>query len=215
MSANSANSAQTNTNQASLAVQQQQTQNQIISAEQANDAIINRDLGTGNTVPTPPGMPSISAVMGPSESAVLQSLAPSSIVTSESDAANAVDPNETGLIATFLRSANTAQENVSADTAAGASSYGTQASSAEQLLAQSAAESQAALAASAAASQAANVQSVGEAANPLGTQISSVPAYTVDGSSGASATSSGPPAVLIGFLVVAAAGGLYVFRKDL
>jgi hypothetical protein len=216
VSANSKNSSETNANQGALATQQQQTQAQIIAAERANDNTIARDLGTGAGVPHPPEIPSVAAVMGPGEASVLNSLSTNGVASSESEAAAAVDPNETGLLRTFYASAHGAEGNLQDETLAMASSYGTQASSAEQLLASSSAASQAGASASAAAAQGANATAGNGDQLPLGPQYSSEPVYSDAGdSSSTTPASSGPSPLLLGLLVVGGAGGLYVFRKKL
>jgi hypothetical protein len=194
MSANSKNVTQTNDNQAALAKQQQQTQAQLITAQQANDATINADLGTSNHVPAPTAHPSVSAVMGPGESAILSSLALGNIGTSETEAAAAVDPNETGILATFLHSAEQSQAGITAN----------RADTLESIVSGSA------------ASQLAMAQEAGGGgqgiANPLGTQISSVPAYS-DTSTPSSSSSGGVSPVLIVGAIACAGGGLWWYEK--
>ena len=128
MGASSKNASETNANQAALATQQKQTESQILTFQQQNDAKINADLGTGLGVSNPPNMPSVAAVIGPSESTFMQRLTPNAQATSQTEAAAAIDPNEVGLLTTFANSAqgtNATIANEVQGTAAQLEQYGT------------------------------------------------------------------------------------------
>ena len=176
-------SSQTNANQGALASQQQQTQAQILTAQQANDATINRDLGTGAALPQPAAMPSVSSVLGPSEDALLGSLTLGNQATAETEAAAAVDPNEVGILNTFATSAGTSSSAIAAQTSALAEQMAQEVDGGGQGIAQ-----------------------------PLGSQVTSVPAYTTDTTTSAPSSSGPSPVVIVG-LLAAAGGGLWWFER--
>ena len=151
-------------------------------------------MGTGAAVPTPAALPSISAVMGPGESAVLGSLTLGQQTTAETEAAAAVDPNETGILATFANSAASTQAGVAANAAATLESVST----------------------GAAASQFAMAQEAGGGgqgiANPLGPQVSYVPDYSTSTTTPAAASSGPSPVLILGALAIAG-GGLWWFES--
>lgn len=194
MSASSKATTQTNDNEAALARQQQQTQAQLITAQQTNNALINADLGTANHVPAPTGIPSVSAVMGPGESSLLRSLTLTNLATAETQASAAVDPNETGILATFANSASSTQAGLSANSAATLESIAT----------------------GSAASQLSMAQEAGGGgqgiANPLGPQVTSVPSYADPTSSAAPAANGVSPVVIIA-IVAAGGGALWWFES--
>ncbi len=238
MGASSKATTQTNDNQGALAQQQQQTESQLITAQQSNDALINADLGTFNHVPTPTGIPSVASVVGPGENSILSGLTLGNLATSETEAAAAVDPNETGILATFSNSAQSSaaglaanradtleamalgqsstMQTLAASTTAGQTAIANGEGSLQTSLAAQNASLQSGVLASSAASQYAMAQEAGGGgqgvANPLGTQISSVPSYSTTDGSAAPASSGISPVVILA--VVAIGGGALWFFES-
>jgi len=142
-------------------------------------------------------MPSVSAVMGPGETTLLGALSLNNVASAETEAAAAVDPNETGILATFANSAQSASAGLSANSADTLEAIATNASAVQLAMGQEAAG---------------GGQGI---ANPLGTQVSSVPAYTEATDSGSTSTSSGglSPVVIVA-AIAAAGGGLWWFEHS-
>lgn len=117
--------SQTNTNQAQVAQDQQATQAQILAQQQRETLpAIERDLGnpTNPVLAPPSGLPSVDAVLGPTEDAAISSASIANAGTWASEAQNAIDPNPTGILQTFENSANAGMAIEGATAAAGASS---------------------------------------------------------------------------------------------
>ncbi len=190
------NASQTNNNQAALQQQQQQTEQQILQYQQTNNQAINADLGNATAnIPNPPGIPSVTAALGPTESQFIANASSLANVTSETQLAAAVDPNQVGILNTFAQSA-----------------AGTNASLASEQ------QGNAAQVESLASSGASNITSLASSggANPLGAQVSSVPIDpAIYGTNPAPApASSGSSFGLFAILAVAGIGGFwYLHRK--
>jgi hypothetical protein len=125
VSTSSKNASETNQVQSQIATQQQNVEGAILAQQGTLFSSINADLGNAvPNVPTPQGIPSVSAVLGPGENFVMRSTAIPRAAQAGSEAAAAVDPNETGILNTFAQSAAGLTTQMAQEVGGGVSSQG-------------------------------------------------------------------------------------------